>query len=470
MTDRCPACRWDALLEIVADANAEVIACGHVPPLYKSGVIYKPEPADKEVFMAIPAVIAHRGADCFPMGTTLLGEHMRVVNVEDVEVGQKIWGLDAFVEVEAKAFKGELEVDAVRLNNGSTVCLTPDHHVYVLMCSKGHDTKKYGCSCLPSERVTERVRVSDLEPYMVLPQPSRLPFGRESHDPDRAYVEGLFISDGWATDPYRFQISGQDGSRKEAQKREVEAICARLGLNTYWNRKYIAVNDREWTIRMQEMGARARFKHALSLDLDESSAASLLRGIMADANVLNSSGAGRTFTTTSRDLAIQIRILHRMFARSTSYAFIENHGGLGMHPIYRIGIRDPRKAEKLLRVKSIMRRVARVPCWDIQTSDNRVYLPEHDVTVSQCEDLSAWRVAELRAIGERAEFVLTKFDVRGRPSYHVRVMRQSGQIEDPSLVLGMGNKNFKAPKRVEVTGASSTLPFGAACRGARCGG
>jgi hypothetical protein len=29
-----------------------------------------------------------------------------------------------------------------------------------------------------------------------------------------------------------------------------------------------------------------------------------------------------------------------------------------------------------------------LPCWDIQTSDNRVYLAEHDVTVSQCDDLT----------------------------------------------------------------------------------
>jgi hypothetical protein len=42
----------------------------------------------------------------------------------------------------------------------------------------------------------------------------------------------------------------------------------------------------------------------------------------------------------------------------------------------------------LLRVRSVEREVAEMPCWDIQTDDHRVYLAEHDVTVSQCDDLT----------------------------------------------------------------------------------
>jgi len=40
------------------------------------------------------------------------------------------------------------------------------------------------------------------------------------------------------------------------------------------------------------------------------------------------------------------------------------------------------------RIREIDRAVAEVPCWDITTNDHRVYLAEHDVTVSQCDDLS----------------------------------------------------------------------------------
>jgi len=53
-----------------------------------------------------------------------------------------------------------------------------------------------------------------------------------------------------------------------------------------------------------------------------------------------------------------------------------------------------------------------------------------------CEDLCAWRVAELRRAGEsEAIAVVTKVGPR---LWHVRVVRANGDIEDPSRILGMG--------------------------------
>ncbi len=40
-----------------------------------------------------------------------------------------------------------------------------------------------------------------------------------------------------------------------------------------------------------------------------------------------------------------------------------------------------------------------LPCWDITTDDHRVYLPEHDVTVSQCDGLATLLGACLSAVG-----------------------------------------------------------------------
>ena len=50
-----------------------------------------------------------------------------------------------------------------------------------------------------------------------------------------------------------------------------------------------------------------------------------------------------------------------------------------------------------------------------------------------CEDLAAWRVAELQSAGERAQIRLTR---RGR-IWHVTVVRGDGRFEDPSRILGM---------------------------------
>lgn len=57
-----------------------------------------------------------------------------------------------------------------------------------------------------------------------------------------------------------------------------------------------------------------------------------------------------------------------------------------------------------------------------------------------CEDLCAWRVAELRRAGYDAEAIARRTRSRRRRLWHVLVLHADGQIEDPSRVLGMGRK------------------------------
>lgn len=60
-----------------------------------------------------------------------------------------------------------------------------------------------------------------------------------------------------------------------------------------------------------------------------------------------------------------------------------------------------------------------------------------------CEDLAAWRVAELRVRkGEKVAFVISVQEQRtkrGEPvtMYHIQLKRADGRVEDPSKLLGM---------------------------------
>ncbi len=373
----------------------------------RKAAIYVSDPVNAEYIQAAHETLClddkgycFKGGDCFPQGTLILRDDYELVPIEDIKVGDKIWGLDKWTTVEAKAFKGRLLVDGIVCNNGSVVQLTQDHKVFVARCPV-HESNVTPCSCPVSERRIDRVTVKDLAEKDVLLQPERIAFGSSDLDPDRALVEGLYVSDGWCED-YRFAISGQDGCPKEAQKLEVKAICERLGVDTRWHRKYIAINDSEWTLRMQQMGTHAPEKHLLSINLGEAAAANTLRGVMADSGA-NTNGPGRTFTSTSKQLTTQTRVLHRMFGLSCSIRYIEDHGGLGKNPIWRLGVRvkdrADEKAEKLLRVKAVERRLSVAPCYDIQTSDHYVYLPEHDVTVSNCDDLSVALGSALMSVG-----------------------------------------------------------------------
>lgn len=56
--------------------------------------------------------------------------------------------------------------------------------------------------------------------------------------------------------------------------------------------------------------------------------------------------------------------------------------------------------------------------------------------IGDCEDLAAWRAAELRVTGEDPDARAMAY--RSRPNlWHTIVRRGDGTIEDPSLALGM---------------------------------
>lgn len=428
------------LLDALVIDDQMFLRLGHCPALYRSKVRYQEEPPTivttsdgrtitVEEFAAAGIVFARGWGDCFPEGTLVLRNDYSTVPIETLEPGDQIWGHKSWVSVEACAEKGTKTLDAVHMNNGSTMMLTPEHDVLVMTCPRHPNTwdwrssKHVPCNCPESGPV--KMKVAELEPSMILAQPERLPFGSETPNIDLTHVEGLYLSDGWS-DRTRFGISGQDGCPKEEQKKLVQKICNEHGIHTRWHRKYLAVNDRDWTLRMMAMGSHAPEKRALSLNLGEAAAQALLAGIMADSG--KNASTGRTFTTTSRVLCTQTRILHRMFGRDCSFRFVENHGGLGKNPIYRLGVREPiSKSGKLLRVKEISRGISEAPCYDIQTTDNTVYLPEHDVTVAQCDDLSPLRCAELRNQGERATIrIQWKQQPSGQKLYHILVRRQPG--------------------------------------------
>lgn len=57
-----------------------------------------------------------------------------------------------------------------------------------------------------------------------------------------------------------------------------------------------------------------------------------------------------------------------------------------------------------------------------------------------CEDLAAWRAAELRLEGDddaRADCYVSRVRPDGRKIWHAIVVRGDDSIEDPSLILGM---------------------------------
>ena len=364
-----------------------------------------------DVFATLKESLISGGGDCFPEGTLLLRQNGSFTKIEDIKPGEKIWGRDRWSEVVARKAKGVLPVTGIHLNNGSWLQLTEDHKVYVGLCHRhsNRTEKSSPCSCSLAEREIVRIPVAELEEGAVLLQPTSIDTsnvvdrrtGRDISPTEAelalAELIGYYVADGW-TDDDRVCISGKDGHPKEAQKRRVRDLCDVLGLTTSWHARYIRIHSAELTERCNELGNRAPQKRLPTINGHPEELQRYLKGVLADSGK-NTSG-GLTFTSTSRELALQVRMLYRKLGIACGASYIEDHGGLGKHPVYRlVPLQGEKSKNRLLRVKEIHRGMRDVSCFDIQTDDHYVYLPEHDVTVSNCDDMTIAFATLLGSIG-----------------------------------------------------------------------
>ncbi len=334
---------------------------------------------NKETVQSVPRTLKWGAGDCLPSGTLLLRSDYKFVPIADIQVGEWILGHDGWTPVLAKIHKGKKAVLSFELTNKCLLRATPNHRVFIM-----------------DEATPVEVRAGELKDGDILRTPDRVPVGQKELDPDIAYVEGLYVADGWS-DNYRFCISGKDGHPKRAQKEAVATICARRGVKTRWHPRYIAVNDSEWTTALAGCGTHTVEKRCnLGYDLESSSR--LLEGLQADSGVTRT--GTRVFSTISHELALQIRLLLRMVRGSScSIRLVEKHGGLGKHPIYRVTERCASKtAPRRLFVKSCLPEVQE-DTYDVTTGSGTIYLPESDTVVHNCDDKTSVLIALLYSVG-----------------------------------------------------------------------
>lgn len=92
--------------------------------------------------------------------------------------------------------------------------------------------------------------------------------------------------------------------------------------------------------------------------------------------------------------------------------FAASRAGRPFPPLYESGIRYRREVAGQERWQSAVELLARLS--------------------GDCEDVAAYRVAELRMLGEPATVLIGRTE---RGTFHARVRRADGAVEDPSAIL-----------------------------------
>lgn len=115
-----------------------------------------------------------------------------------------------------------------------------------------------------------------------------------------------------------------------------------------------------------------------------------------------------------------------------SFAFSRGEGGEVL--------RLTRCFESPLFVRNIHRAAERVPCWDISTADHYVYLPEHDVTVSNCDDQVVLLGSVLMSVGIPVLVVKQTFGAADQEHVLIHAQDEMGNwiAADPSTSYPLG--------------------------------
>jgi len=344
-----------------------------------------------------------KAGDCLSGDTRLLTP-TGYVCIRDVRPGETVQGRNGWTRVTNWWDKGVLPVRRYHLASGGCFTATDDHKCFLLDGTE--------------------VRAGDLEIDSPLLGPAQITIDNPSELLDADYLFlGIYLADGWE-DGNRFCISGKDGFAKEAQKRWVKDYAESKGWFTSWHPRYIRVYVPEthpmYTI-LSGLGVAEQkaVPSAAWVQLNASRAAHLLEGLLVDSHHpqetqrdldavstrKSTRRSGRCFSTTSYELAQQVRILYRLQGVGCRITKVVDHGGLGDNPVYRL---YPRHFRPKPAYVEHIEDVAPEHVFDIETEDHGIYLPDADVVVHNCDDKAALLAALLGSVG-----IITRFKVLG---------------------------------------------------------
>lgn len=350
----------------------------------RANVRYIRDTSTIDTFATAMRTIEAHGGDCLPEGT-LLVTPLGLKPIEDIEVGDTIHDGKSWVKVEKKWDKGVLPVYRFKLNNGCTLSCTGDHDLLRVKKENG-------------ETIVEETLAKDLRPGEDLFQPRDFECGTLSLNEHRAVIIGAYVAEGWSEEGGRWAIAGVPNGK--GLRERVLASARALGIEVSESDRYIRFRAEDrWLIAACGTRALNKALPPEAFSWDRETIGTVLGAMEQGDGGMSTSGTNMVYSTISPVLAVQYRVLKRMLGFSTSIKKLDDHGGLGTHPIYRVTVREDHRRRPWAKVKSISKSEVDLHCYDIKTTTGVIYLPESDVRTRNCDDYTIALGALLMSIG-----------------------------------------------------------------------
>lgn len=337
------------------------------------------------------------GGDCFPEGTLCVTRD-GFVAIEHLEVGDEIHDGNTWVPILKTWDRGAKAVLRLGLDNGNVLRLTQNHKVLRVPVDGSYAD-------------AEEVCISDIRVGDDLLQPRQFSAADTAESsPDTAFLIGAYLAEGCrifkrANGPANWislaGVAGGKGIRERAM-----AILNERGIEF---REY----PRELRFRAEnfeesfKLGRTAVEKSLPTFRYGPATVEAILKAMTQGDGGVSTTGYNTVYSTISHRLALQYRVLQRMLGRSVAWTCLADHGGAGTHPIYRLTVRAEATRRPWAKVKTIAQEDVEVPSFDVMTSSGRVYLPESDVIVRQCDDHAVLAVTLAIENGFTTKFRIT---------------------------------------------------------------
>jgi len=378
------------------------------------------------------------GGDCLP-GETLLVTPQGLVRIDQVRVGDTIHDGKTWVQVTNWWDKGTLPVNTYELNNKSVLRCTAEHRVFRVTRANGEH---------------EEMRAGDLREGDLLLQPRMFEAGVENLSHAHAVIVGAYLAEGWWDESKgSFCIAGVPNSK--GVRELVLSAAAMLGVtDIYQHPRYLGFHkEHAWLVSGLGVGAAGKRLPHLNFDLE--TVATIVKVMEMGDGGLSTPGKGETrnmvYSTASRTLALQYRVMQRMLGRSTHMRLMtaEEHGGAGTLPIWRITVRNNHTRKPWAKIRSVREAVVETQVFDIETASGRIYLPESDVVVHNCDEYSATACAALMAVGIPCRFKVIR--TKDSPTWNHIYVEAGTSKQNPTKWIALdasvaAKPGWEAPK------------------------
>jgi len=416
----------------------------------KKNIRYTKDVVGRDTYHTAKRILELKAGDCIPLTQRLIVRNKKTGMYEIVEAGdlkdcynkyealsynflEQKW---EFKDILNWVYKKKKPIVSIRLNNGTTFEVTPNHDLYVLDGQINHKNnlklKLRNVEQLEFIRKNWQNR-NTLSSKMRLLSAFKIPSLGKTYDENKLWIYGIYVAEGWTSDG-KVCIANDDENVRKIIMEKLEKLSVKYTPSKRTKHAYVNIRSNELKTELKRMGEKSINKKfpKFVLSLTEDNIETLLEGYtIGDAYKPKKESkwykrVRRVYNTISEELAKQLFYLHLVLGKPLYVQYQPNHMGAGKNPIWRLyeykngqkwSYKEILPYLKASYIFDMKYNGIKETC-DITVKDNHNFVLDNGILVKNCDDFVILLNSLLASIGYPvgARIVSTSPD---RPFHHI---------------------------------------------------